>query len=229
MFASRPSVRVAPHALAMCEHWRAAALDQVVAERGQQEERERAVAAWREDARDLLRCPSPGRQLSSIVVTAFQLVDVPLILAALVLSLPRTWGQKTPCEEGAHPSADARVSPEDEGKTRRDWARYVHDYEFSERKAALLREAARMVRGAGTTPFLITYPSYRLRTVNPSVEERFHSRIVKEASRVQAPLIDLEGYVIDEPTLWADAAHLNQWGAKEFSRVLAASIAAAAL
>jgi hypothetical protein len=137
--------------------------------------------------------------------------------------------QKTPCEEGAHPSADARMSPEDEEKTRRDWAMYLHDYEFSERKAALLREAARMVRAAGATPFLITYPSYRLRSVNPSVEERFHSRIVKEASRVQAPLIDLAGYVIDEPTLWADAAHLNQWGAKEFSHVLAASIAAAAL
>jgi hypothetical protein len=133
--------------------------------------------------------------------------------------------QPTPCEEGAHPSADALMTQEEEQQVRGNWAGYLNNYHFSERKAAFLREATAMVRAGGAVPILLAYPSYQLRTVNPAGEGQFQAGIRQLATSLQVPLLDLGNYVITDPNLWADPAHLNRWGAQAFSPVLAEAVA----
>jgi lysophospholipase L1-like esterase len=184
--------------------------------------------------------PNPGELVKGYVLPAYAYYPQAMVLAqcsaidtgrrltaATGVSEPEVLKADSPCQLGAHPLPEERLTPE----TLAWWRKlfdtgFLNNYSFSDAKTAWFREMVALARGRGAAVVFMQAPYYRMRDVSPEVQDLFAARIVQFAAEQRVPYINLLTRLNDDVNLWADPLHLNRWGAAEFAPDLVAALAA---
>ena len=184
--------------------------------------------------------PNPGELVKGYLLPAYAYYPQAMVLAqcaaidagrrltaATGIPEPETLKADSPCQLGAHPLPEERLTPDTLAWWRKLFATgFLNHYTFSSAKMGWFRETVALARARGATVVFMQAPYYRMRDVSAEVQDVFAARIVQFAAELQVPYIDLLTNLNDDVSLWADPLHLNRWGAAQFAPDLVAALAA---